>query len=1099
MVSQIYYITEELNNKTWKLKKDGGHIFENHIFDIICKWCGKYYADQWKCFQTEKTNDNGKDIILESQCDLYGLFGMNFYKNGVDTLKIYVECKSSDSYKIAYNSLAGNIKLSERNNINYYILVTNTTVTPYTFFQLQDESQKKGFTFCLIDQYLLYRFLEKECFFIGEYIPPKSNPQIHAEYQKFTDSNEGKTRFSIHLFVRNYTDKTQKINIRLKTDHNWYVNDEDFEIILDSGTADCHQILVDKRYYDGLDDLWLQIKSNTFEQTLTIEGKNLSHNFVPQLQGEEHNKIIDSVVAEAKDLSALKIIYMFGQAGVGKTRITDEISNRVNGTNIKCMQYPCSKKESICHKLFKFFESEGYIQKGDMREKMTLASVFHSCKLPYAKKYILFIDDIHNEDENFYDEICQLSEYSISFPAMLVLVGRDDFSEGANAYFSFINQCKQKQFPITGYLIYPLKEKETIKLIQSIITDAPKYVIQKIQKSSDNVPLYIIQYIEYMLDIELVKIINRNTVGILNPETFSTHLEMPDKIGEIYKKRIQNLSLLNDGQELIDFLFMASLIGNEFNKRTFLNYFENDETLLGLLIERYFLDYTYTGGIKFSHESLYLYFLECINKDPKLKERIACKIIKYKTIFWDEIKGYSRGSIYCWTGDIVQSMRYFNAIIQDLKCIDNYSSIDLDPYYRLYLDDVYQVMKQSAYSENYLKNALFAKIYLSLHFFTPYSAVKECVKVEETIKQDSCIKSKETFRMTVLEQKAHSYINMGQLRISENILQELLAQIIYNPDSMDKRTQFDLYDKLTNINLKYNNLAIAENYNKLAYKIAEELNDYKLIALANITYAKMYLYRDIDKSTEAIATADKYLAKDPDPRIICHNNLSKIVICLRNDFNQSISQEKKGYGNACLWRDTHKLLEEALKGKYANSIIRGYLLLATLEYFKDLELSLKYVNMGIDAGIRWGQANYMWHFYNLKAIIALRKNESANYVSKLFNTVFQLMRNQNLLYFGALDFSYENILASTNVLKYWEKYKMESSFYQKIASITYNNSIFSCNYNCDNEICNFNCVQTTEIYKKEYKKIGEGKLLFVNPDFQYTAQDPYTDYYLLFC
>ena len=241
------------------------------------------------------------------------------------------------------------------------------------------------------------------------------------------------------------------------------------------------------------------------------------------------------------------------------------------------------------------------------------------------------------------------------------------------------------------------------------------------------------------------------------------------------------------------------------------------------------------------------------------------------------------------------------------------------------------------------------------------------------------------------------------------------------------------------------------------------------------------------------------LFRSPDPRIICHNNLSKIVICLRNDFNQSISQEKKGYGNACLWRDTHKLLEEALKGKYANSIIRGYLLLATLEYFKDLELSLKYVNMGIDAGIRWGQANYMWHFYNLKAIIALRKNESANYVSKLFNTVFQLMRNQNLLYFGALDFSYENILASTNVLKYWEKYKMESSFYQKIASITYNNSIFSCNYNCDNEICNFNCVQTTEIYKKEYKKIGEGKLLFVNPDFQYTAQDPYTDYYLLFC
>jgi len=1099
MVSHICYITEELNNKSWKLGDNRGHTFEDFIFDVVCKWCNKNYTDLWKCIQTESANDHGKDIILETKCDLSGLFGMNFSKRREDKLKIYIECKSSDSYKISYNSLAGNIKLSEHDKIDYYILVTNTTITPYTFYQLQDEAKRIGFTFCLADQYLLYCFLKRENALIGDYSSPEHIPGIHAEYQKFTDSNEGKTRFSIHLLIRNYTDKIQKINIHLKTDHNWYVDSENIEIMLEPGTADSHQILVNKQYYDGLDDLWIHIKSETFEQTITIEGKNLSHNFVPQLQGEKHNKIIDSIIADTKDVCALKIIYMFGQAGIGKTRITDEISNKVNGTKIRCIHHSCSEKESVYHKLYEFFKRERLIAKDSIQDEKTLTSLFHSCKAPSVAKYLLFIDDIHNESENFFDEIQQLSKSPISFPALIILIGRDDYSEGSNAYFSFINQCKQKQFPVSGYLLSPLEKSETRRLIQSIITDAPEYVIKKIQESSDNVPLYIIQYIEYMLDIKLVKIINRTTVGILNPETFSTHLDMPAEIEEIYKKRIQNLEQLNDGKELVDFLFMASLIGSEFSKRTFLNYFENDETLLGILIERYFFAYTYDGNIKFSHESLYLYCLGCLKKSPLFKERIACKIIEYKNIFWNEIKDYNRGSIYYWAGDITQSLKYFDKIIQDLKSIDNYSSIDLNPHYRLYLDDVYQVMLKSDFKENYLKNALFAKIYLSLHFFTPYAAVKECEKAEKRIRKDFRMESAETFRMTVLEQKAHSYINMGQLRISENILQELLAQLIYNPGSMDQRTQFDLYDKLTNINLKYNNLTIANNYNKLAYKIASNLDDSKLIALANITYAKMYLYRDIKKSIEAIEKADEYLKKNPDPRIICHNNLSKVVISFRNTFNKNVWQKENIMERKKLEKDVSKLLSEALDGKYANSIIRGYLLMATFEYFKDLDTALKYADLGIDAGIRWGQANYMWHFYNLKAIIALQKKQPADYVSKLFNTVFQLMRNQNLLYWGALDFSYENILAATNVLKYWENYEMESSFYQKIANITYNSSIFSCNYNCDNEICNFNCIQTTEIYKNEYQKIRQGKLLFTNPDFTYNAKDPYSDYYLLFC
>lgn len=624
------------------------------------------------------------------------------------------------------------------------------------------------------------------------------------------------------------------------------------------------------------------------------------------------------------------------------------------------------------------------------------------------------------------------------------------------------------------------------------MTDVPSSVIKRIKEGSNCIPLFVIQYIEYLLDISLVKVINRNTVGILNPESLSSHIYMPQKMEYLYQKRIDNLKLIGDGENLVEFLFMVSLIGSEFSKKLVLNYFDNDENLLGILIERNFLKYSYNGNITFAHESIYLFLSEFLRRHTRFKKHISEKVVENKILFFDEMNDFDKGAVYCWTGNKKESLTYFSNIIEDIKNIDNYSSIALNPIYRPYMDEVYQTMYHHKMKEEYLKNALFSKVYLSLHFLTPYIAVQECEKIENIIEKAALIKDKESFKMALLEQKAHSYINMGALRNSESILQELLAILIYKPNSMDSKTKFDLYDKLTNLNLKYNNLAIATNYNQLAFRTAEELNDHKLLALAEITYAKIHLYREIAKSKKAISRADEHLSVDKDPRIQCHNNLSKIVIALLEEFKNSNLKKD-------LLKDTLSLLHEAENKNYANSVIRGYLLAATIIYFEDLDHALKLSNMGIDAGIRWGQANYMWHFYNLKALISLRKKDSSDYVQKLFNTVLHLLQKQNLLYLGTLDFTYENILALSNVLSYWQNVTAESDFYQKISGVSYSNSIFSCNYNCDNEICNFNCIQTTDIYKKEYKKIKSGKLPFITSDYSYPGKDSETGFYLLFC
>lgn len=1088
MAATVYYITEKLNNICWKLAEKSGHEFEGRIYNIVYEWCNIYYPERFNCIRTAGSNEHGKDIIIESECNLEGLFFQNFEKKTNKKLKIYLECKSSDSYKIDYNALSGNLKLSQKDNIDYYVLITNSTITPHTMYQLNDEAHCYGFKFILIDQYLLYCFLKEQNAVFGEYQVPQTIPDIYAEYQIFTDQYEGKNRFCIYLFIRNYTNTTHKINLQIKTDHNWIIDQEELPKILDGYQSICHLMIADKLYYDGLDELCLMLQSSSFEKTIAVQGMNVSHNFIPPLYGQAHHEIIDTLFMDIKKSDNLKIYFLWGEAGVGKTRITEEITRKLNGTNIKSYFFICSSKGSIYQKIYRFLQKENLMSANPLEK--TLVSLFKNCQVPYGK-YVIYIDDVHNESIQFFNDIRALLEQEFHIPITIVLLGRNDYSKGSPAYYSFIDQCDNKELPIKGYTLKSLNDTESRTLIQSIITDAPKSVIEKIHKFSNNIPLYIVQFIQYLLDIKLVKIMNRTTVGIMNVETFSSKTDLPKKIDDIYKDRIENLNKLPNGSELTEFLFMVSVIGIEFRKTIFLNYFNDDENLLGLLIGRYFLAYTNNGNLKFIHESLYLYLENYLKQNKTYKKRIAKKILKYETLFFPSMSDWDKGDICFWAGNNERSLDYFKDIINDIHNIENYSSIHINNAYREYLDDIYILLCEKKYDEQYLKNTLFSKIYLTLHFFTPYLAIKECDKTENFVKTSKQIKSKEEFLLAIQEQKAHSYINMGQLKNGESILQNLLSKILLAPSSMDNKTKFDLYDKLTNINLKYNNLEISHNYNRLASRIAKEQEDYKLMALAEISKAKILLFRDYSNSQIAVAKAKECLRKDNEKRITCHNNLSELVFPLR----QAIEKKDMPYS---LVNDFRKLHQEALNHNYANSILRSYVFLATIALEYDLNKALEYVNRGIDASIRWGQANYMWHFYNLKAIIAIRQKKDTDYVAKLFETVYRLLARQNLLFWGSLDFTYENILPMTNVMKFCHSYGFESEFYRKISTINYNKNVFSCDYNCGSKNCEFDCIQTTQAYKKEYSNIGKGHLLLVDTSFSYSITDEETGYYLPF-
>ena len=97
-------------------------------------------------------------------------------------------------------------------------------------------------------------------------------------------------------------------------------------------------------------------------------------------------------------------------------------------------------------------------------------------------------------------------------------------------------------------------------MINILFEDIPSEIINQIVNASQCNPFYIIQFIEYLFDIKLVKLLNRNTIGIINIEEFATRINLPQKINELIDKRVEVLNKGPLGFKYVEFLSFNVLV-----------------------------------------------------------------------------------------------------------------------------------------------------------------------------------------------------------------------------------------------------------------------------------------------------------------------------------------------------------------------------------------------------------------------------------------------------------------------------------------------------------------------------------------------------------
>lgn len=167
---------------------------------------------------------------------------------------------------------------------------------------------------------------------------------------------------------------------------------------------------------------------------------------------------------------------------------------------------------------------------------------------------------------------------------------------------------------------------------------------------------------------------------------------------------------------------------------------------------------------------------------------------------------------------------------------------------------------------------------------------------------------------------------------------------------------------------------------------------------------------------------------------------------------------------------------------------------------EDYLIVKKYIEKGIDASIKFGISTYIWQFYNLEAIICVRQKQDISKQKSLFDTVFNILKKQNLTYLGNCDITYGNMLALTNVMFFYRKKVSETLFYQKICQISFAESIESCDFDCNKYLCQYECHLNLEAYQKEWKRLFDLKtkqsILFGRKLKKYPLQDS-NGYYII--
>ncbi|MCL2761787.1 MAG: AAA family ATPase [Treponema sp.] len=1061
----------------WQLNDPSGNIFERGIFQLINKQLAEKFDAGVRIHQTPRGPDGGKDIIIHSPVSLC-IFNQKFDLGNKNEIIIYVECKTSDEKRIELSKVAGSVMRSKQDRIDYFMLVSNSTFAPQTLFILKTNCETVGIKFKIVDQQLLLKAIGNKTIFNN--VPNKLDSNLYYEYQVSGTQLENKNAYEIFFSYRNLGNEEQLITQKLLTDNNWRANEIERKFFVNVNDIYINKTTIIRDFTDGIEDLIFSVENYGINEKQVeikgVKGAGTRPVFEPPFWGTDHKNCEDFLIARFKNSIGFDLCCIWGEAGIGKTRIFNEVSKKLSGQNFYFLNVSVRSNNKFLKDIKKFLISKSYLTEDNKSE--TINNMLLSSKNDFMRAIIL-IDDCHNILDNTLNELKSLSDTNI--PVTIVLCGRTDYSVGTTDYYSFV-QYTEKDENIGCWHLSSFSDDDTRNFIREIIKRIPEVALDRICKMSNNNPLFIIHFIEYLLELNMVEIYNRSSVGVTNINAFNSRLYIPQKLEEIYKKRIEYLNKNEyDAENLLKYLYILSILQDRQTKEMALTCLAEEK--LNFLMQRRFLNFSENGEIVFSHESFAVYIRQALENNAILKKNLANDFFSNLSYLLEHVTISERGVLALWAEKKEFAKECFINIVKLIEQTTNHSAFNVDHSSNKYLAHIMELYANDKNSKDFLIKVIKTKIYTSIHHFSPTIAINDCDDILKYLKKNNMLKNDKRLNNSVKQQKAHAMIIAGYMYNAEILMKELLSEWLVDKGSLDKDTLFDLFDRFCGLYINFNCKNLAMNFNEMSKKEKVTV-DNRLMALVHLNHAKIYFLSDFERASKSLLKIQELLKNGNSKRILCSSKISYLVIEL-------LHKKRCDYDN--MIKEILVLLKEAFDGNYAHSIARIYLILAVLhlvaeEHITNFNKIIDLIDKGINYSIKFGFVREMWEFYNLLAIIQLRQGVDSEEIRQTFATAYTLLQNHDYLNLGMRDLCCDNILLLSNIGFFYQSKKTEKEFYEYMSKITFFEGVVNHKKSDDSLLKKF--------LKEEYSKARKKQLLFTHSPNNDLLRDSVTGYFI---
>jgi hypothetical protein len=960
---------------------------------------------------TPRSSDRGRDIVI-SNLNSSRLLGFSLFDGNSKT--VFVECKRVGGRRLDVDHVASNILQINNSDADYFLLVTNATLTPRSISLLQDHCLRVGVRFLLADGYNLLSHFPN----IGPNKLARVNPnessrdRVQVSYQALPEPGLDRG-YTVHIVVRSFSTRPVVVSVLHHSTREWTSDSESPPV----ATIPPHNICA---YTFRLRPKRALLRGSA-RFALTIDGQR--ELFDVKLSGRAGELIelpllktrmveeLNRYSTRLRRASAPRFLHLHAPSGTGKTRFLTEVTQLARDLGRNTGWFRISSAEDVVTTIT---PSGSNKLSARIIAQQKLASLIEG--VAASSIDFLVVDDVHNANIEVLQAL-QAFAFSTESSSIIIVAGRSDVSFRQAEYEAMARLVAEngQEGNIEQLSFSDLTNKEVEEAIHSLFPSEPLGAFGLRLRPTSIRAVDLAHIIHSLLERRYIFWSDENTLSISDEHRQSLEqLSQWDRstIG-ILDYRYEHLSSVRiEDFLLVDVFGLLSLVKSErviFEAIKILRsaYLVPDDIL------RFWIEEDVDAqNARFSHDTIREYLA---NKAYTFDSPRHITAIPDRFPVLRDYLGASLYSLIALHGrDFDAASRLLASFAAKLRCVTNISSLRIA--FDIYNDLgslIFLLLNSVKMRPTVLYRAVVARAYLNTHALNFAEGFLDSMRLMTRLEGRPANKRDVVAEAAVRQLMAHALQNSGDAQTSLTLMhgvENSLRDIERKPRA--RAIEFDMCDRLQCYYSRLAALTVAQGFFRRARISAHLSGDQALVNMSLSAEFHLYRYLDCEEAERMAVRQHRHSISYAPIRARLHAELNELVAqwtlhgaripdAARQDLERlAVTCRESGFGH----------LIPRLEYLAAVDAYHG----ATAEISQAVVLDC--ILRAQTSAVQYGYGEYVWLCRSLRLLLMIDRGSEPAAIVRLAVQIIDELRADALSFVADDYLCYQNTVVLSNAL-----------------------------------------------------------------------------------